>query len=265
VAAREGYTGDRFYVSPDGHFVGDDGFVVPRDFQEFYGRWPSYIRNWVKKRLYSHAPEEDVEDWAQDLLMHLQFLPAESKHRDAGKSDVIQTFNPFQQYGASERRFRNYINFCLNNKFRTMGGKLSRNPLSHPANVSIIPDHEGHSHSPSCSEGTDEYIYQHSKRLSRASQREFQTQEDRLFTSQFLSFVALADPEVAPILGAVWQAGGSFTDARRFWCSTCGALASVPEVDSGKHLGHDLGIEQRQFNRFRSRLKELAVKFVDED
>jgi hypothetical protein len=36
-------------------------------------------------------------------------------------------------------------------------------------------------------------------------------------------------------------------------------------VDSGKHLGHGLGIEQRQFNRFRSRLKELAVRFVDKD
>lgn len=263
VVTRDGYTGDRFYMSPDGHFIGDDGFVVPRDFQEFYGRWPSYVRNWVKKRLYSRAPEEDVEDWAQDLLIHLQFLPAESKHRDAGKQDVIQTFDPFQQYGASERRFRNYINFCLNNKYRTLGGKLSRNPLSHPANVSISTE-EGHS-SPPYPEGTDKYVYQHSKCLSRASQRNFQTQENRLFTSQFLDFVALVDPEMAPILDAVWQAGGNFTDVRNLWCATCGALASIPEVESGKHLGHAVGIEQRQFNRFRSRLKELALKFVDED
>ena len=262
VALRDGYRGDRFYVSPDGRYIGDDGFRVPADFEEFHVRWPNYVRNWVKKRLYSRAPEEDVEDWSQDLLIHLQFLPAESKHREAGKTDIIQTFDPFQQYGASERRFRNYINFCLLNKFRTVGGKHSRNPLSHAGNVSIVPGEPGDAQH--AAEGTDEYVYQHSHGLSQASQREFSAQESRLLASEFMDFVRLADPEVAPLLEAVRDAGGSFSDARRMWCCTCGALASALEVGRGRHGGHEVGMDPRRFGRFRARVKELAAKFVDE-
>ena len=134
------YTGDSFTKNPDGHFVGDDGFVVPRDFDEFYERYPKYVLNWVKKRLNRFAIDDDVEDWTQDLLIHMKFLPQGSKHRQVGAngrvngcSDVIETFNPYQQYGASERRFRNYINFCLANKFNTVQSKRQKNPVCRPA------------------------------------------------------------------------------------------------------------------------------------
>ncbi len=30
----------------NGRFVGDDGFVVPKDFAEFHERFPEYVRNW---------------------------------------------------------------------------------------------------------------------------------------------------------------------------------------------------------------------------
>ena len=140
MALELGYTGDVFYVAADGHFIGDDGFVVPQDFHEFFKRFPNFVRNWVKKRLYKSASEADIEDWSHDLLFHLQFLPDESKHREVGKTDVVQTFDPFKQYGASERRFRHYLNRCLINKFRTVGSKFSRNPLSCPANVSLSSD-----------------------------------------------------------------------------------------------------------------------------
>jgi hypothetical protein len=33
----------------DGHYVGSDGFVVPRDFDEFSSRFPNYVRKWVRK------------------------------------------------------------------------------------------------------------------------------------------------------------------------------------------------------------------------
>jgi len=262
AAAKEGYSGDAFYVSGDGHFVGDDGFTVPCDFGEFYERFPNYVRNWVKKRLYSHASDEDIEDWAQDLLIHLQFLPSESKHREAGKKDVIQTFDPFKQYGASERRFRNYINFCLGNKFRTVGSKFSRNPLSHRDNMSFTCEDEGENdmQGPNAS---SEYVYKHSAWLSKGSQRLFKKQEDRILASEFIDFVAGREPSVAPFLHAVEEAGGSFADARRFWCMTCQGLANTVAIRSGLHEGHAIGIDQKLFNRFRNKVRELAARVAE--
>jgi hypothetical protein len=256
-AKEEGYKGDMFYVSVDGHYIGDDGFVVPKDFGEFYSRFPNHIRNWVRKRVRTKSSEDDVNDWAQDLTKHLMFLPEESKHRESGKVDVIQTFDPFKQYGASQRRFLNYINFCLHNKFRTVGSKFGRNPLSCQANVSLSGG-EFTEHDPAHLDATDEYVYKHSTRLVQGSQRDFKAQDDRMITKEFLAFVGEREPEVAPILHAVWESGGSFADTRKFWCSTCNRLSNTLEVQSGVHTGHQLGINQRQFNRFRGKVKELA-------
>ncbi len=33
----------------DGRYVGSDGFVVPRDFEEFYQRFPDYVRKWPSR------------------------------------------------------------------------------------------------------------------------------------------------------------------------------------------------------------------------
>src|SRR5437667_4854242 len=112
----------------DGHYVGHDGFVVPKDFDEFHERFPEYVRNWVSRHVDRSAPREDVEDWAQDLLIHLRYLPATSKHREAGKQDIVQTFDPHKHHGANVARFFNYINLCLGNKFRTMHLKRMKNP-----------------------------------------------------------------------------------------------------------------------------------------
>jgi len=55
----------------DGRCVGQDGFVVPKDFDEFHERFPHYVRNWVRKHADKFARPEDVEDWTQDLLIHI--------------------------------------------------------------------------------------------------------------------------------------------------------------------------------------------------
>ncbi len=62
------YKPDPFTIK-DGHYVGSDRFVVPRDFDEFYQRFPDYVRNWVSKHVRTSAPKEDVEDWTHDLLI----------------------------------------------------------------------------------------------------------------------------------------------------------------------------------------------------
>src|SRR5215472_1741002 len=71
----------------DGHFVGHDGFVVPKDFPEFFKRFPDYVERWVSKHSGTSASKEDMDDWTQDLLIHLSCLPQTSKYRKAGKED----------------------------------------------------------------------------------------------------------------------------------------------------------------------------------
>ena len=78
-----------------------------------------------------------MEDWTQDLLIHLRYLPAISKHREAGKEDIVQTFDPHKHHGANSARFFNYINLCLGNKFRTMHSARMKNPVCRPGNLSL--------------------------------------------------------------------------------------------------------------------------------
>ena len=66
------------------------------------------------------ACKTDVQDWTQELLMHLHSLPPSSKLRLAGKQDVVQIFDPAKMHGANEARFRSFINRCLANKFNTI-------------------------------------------------------------------------------------------------------------------------------------------------
>lgn len=125
----------------DGHYVGHDGFVVPKDFAEFYKRFPGYVHRWAIKHAGTSASQEDKEDWTQDLLIHLSRLPQISKYREAGKVDIVATFDPLRQHGANEARFRNYVNLCLANKFRTMHSKRMPFicPLSWPPRGAYAP------------------------------------------------------------------------------------------------------------------------------
>ncbi len=91
------------FTCGDGHYVGHDGFVVPKNFDEFHERFPEYVRNWVNRHADRSTPKEDVEDWTQDLLIHLRYLPATSKHREAGKEDIVQTFDPLQAPRGEQR------------------------------------------------------------------------------------------------------------------------------------------------------------------
>jgi hypothetical protein len=115
-----------FSVAEDGHYVGDDGFVVPRNFDEFYERYPQYVLNWVKRRINHFQVDEVVEDWTQDLLVYLKFSSARSFNRGAADEacrDVIEAFDPYEQSGASELNFRNYLNAVLADMFNTIAAE----------------------------------------------------------------------------------------------------------------------------------------------
>jgi len=174
----------------NGRFVGDDGFVVPKDFAEFHERFPEYVRNWVRRHTGASASREDVEDWTQDLLIHLRYLPLNSKHRDAGKEDVIQTFDPIKHFGANQARFQNYINLCLTNKFRSLHSKRMKDALSQSGNMSLDTQREWND--PRAVD--DEFCHSHSVHLQRAANASAKRDQDRAFVGEFVDFVRCENP-----------------------------------------------------------------------
>ena len=226
------YRSDPFRIR-DGHYIGSDGFVVPSDFEEFYERFPDYVRKWVSKHADRSAPKEDLEDRTQDLLIHLQQLPQTSKYREAGKKDIVETFDPLRHYGANEARFRNYINLCLANKFRTMRSKRMKDALCRPGNLSLGGEKADED---LCS--VDELCHKHSAHL-RAWQKASQKQtSDRVFLQEFLSFVRREDAKALPTIEAVMTTGTRGEAA--YW----------------------LGVAELEFDRMHTRVRHLARCFV---
>jgi hypothetical protein len=217
----------------DGRYVGQDGFVVPKDFDEFHERFPQYVRNWVRKHSDRFAQPEDVEDWTQDLLIHLKCLPPNSKYREAGKEDIVQTFDPARHYGASQRRFQNYINLCLANKFRTMYAARMKNPLCRTGNLSL----SGHVDGEDWGAVNDEYCHTHSEHLRNATERLEKQWQDRRRIVEFTHFMSREDFATLPAIGAIFSTG-SHCDAAEF-----------------------LGITHAGFTRMRTRLSQLGGCF----
>ena len=226
------YRPDPFTIT-DGRSVGSDGFVVPKDFAEFHERFPDYVHRWVGKHAATSASQEDIEDWTQDLLIHLSRLPLTSRYREAGKKDIVATFDPLRHYGANEARFRNYINLCLANKFRTMHSKRMKDALCRPGNLSLGGEKADED---LCS--VDELCQKHSANL-RAAQRAHQKQShDRAFLQEFLNFVRQEDARALPTIAALMTTGTRGEAA--YW----------------------LGVAELQFDRMHTRVRHLARCFV---
>jgi hypothetical protein len=229
---KEGRMSDPFSTR-DGHYVGHDGFVVPRDFAEFTTRFPDYVHRWVSKHAGTSASREDIEDWTQDLLVHLSRLPETSKHRDAGKTDIVATFNPLRHYGANEARFRNYINLCLANKFRTMYSKRMKDVLGRPGTFSLDGEKSGEKLG-----SVDEFCHKHSAHFRVAEKASQKQSHDSAFLQQFLNFVARKDAKALATIQAM-MATGTWGQAA-YW----------------------LGIPELEFDRRRTPVKRLARCFV---
>jgi hypothetical protein len=198
------------------------------DFDEFTQRYPHYIRLWVRKHAEKTAQPEDLEDWVQDLLIHLKYLPPTSRYRKAGKEDIIQTFDPALHYGAGQRRFLNYINLCLANKFRTMRSKRIKDALGRAGNVCL----SGQMEAENWGQVDDEYCHAHSGHLRRASERLEKQGQDRRRIAEFADFVAREDSSMMPAIEAI-LATGTHGDAAGF-----------------------LGIADAGFTRLRNRLTQ---------
>lgn len=244
------YTGDPFILTDDGHFMDveelqkppEKRFIVPKNFDEFYAWKPDYVLNWVKKRLNRFVVDDEVEDWVQDLYIHMRYLPHGSKHRlpgangrPTGCQDVVETFDPIQQYGASERRFRNYINMILAHKFLTVQNKHRKNPICKPGTVQLGGDETETEHATG-----DEFVHANSSFLSNLTNKAAKQHDDRLYTNQFKRFVWENDPGL---------------------CSAIEALEITGTIgEAAKHMG----ISDGEFTRYRNRLKQLGECFQND-
>jgi len=216
-----------YIINAEGHVVGSDGFIVPKNFAEWYDR--SYIhpdgkcltmgvRRFVMKKLHKQQADEAVMDMEQDLLLFLHYLPEKSKHRQTGKTDIIMCFDPEKHHGASAKRFHNYLALCMSNRFCTILHKQKKNPIYNKTNLSITSggvDFRDDKHNTLASgECTDEFIHKHSSTIAAASRRnDGETNIHRIFLDQFKSYVETHAPEILPVIDAIADAN-SLKDAR---------------------------------------------------
>ena len=224
---------DPFAVA-DGRYIGHDGFVVPKDFGEFYERFPRHVRNWVVRHVDRSTSKQDVEDWTQDLLIHLHCLPVNSKHRETGKRDVVQTFDPRKHYGASSARFFNYINLCLGNRFRTVHSTRTKNPICRPGNFSFTLDPEDTNRN----QLNDELCHGCSEHLRRRCRQQERQWEASQSLAEFADFVQREDSSVLE------------------------AMEAIASTATPRRAAELLGTTTGEFCRMRSRLRQLGRCFL---
>ena len=207
---------DDAYTVRDGHFVGHDGFIVPNSFSEFYQRFPTYVADWVRRRVRDCVSATEAEDWTQELLLHLAALPVDSIHRRDGKQDVIQSFSPERMHRANEARFRSFINQCLSNKFNTLYMKWRKRPLSNRGNLPFEADAE---HGAS-----DEFCHSNSTYLRHAGSRSREREEQRFRLEEFVGRTAAAIPGVKDVFEFFRITGNWEETAKMFGRRKCGSI-----------------------------------------
>lgn len=243
------YDGEPF-TSDGTHFIGHDGFVVPANFVEFYDRYPVYVRNWTSKRLRKMGTHPDVEDWTQTLLTHLCQLPKPKRIvnpetgevrltggtlHQLGFTDVIHAYNPWAHYGASARRFFNFLNLCLSNKFSSLRSRYDKDAAVHTS-FSLDDDPAPTQNS---GDGTPrEYLLMDRSALYRdaVTQNRPLTADD-VFVQQFEAYVERKDPTLTPLVRAIMS------------------------QDRIEDIINHLGIDQNQFLRDRKKLVKLSKSF----
>src|SRR5260370_946902 len=187
----------------EGVLWGSDGFGARSDLEGLKERFPDYVRQWVSKHADRWAPKEDLEDRTQDLLLHLQHLPQTAKYREAGKKDMVQTFDPVKHYGANQARFQNYVNLCLANKLKTIHSKRMKDALFRPGNLSLGEQMGGED----LSTVDDEFCHSHSEYLRRAANASEKQSNYTAFLQQFVDFVRREDPKVLSTIEALLATG----------------------------------------------------------
>jgi hypothetical protein len=187
-----------FTISADGHYVGKDGFIVPKDFGEFFERYPLRVRRWLTRRVRQRFSLDTILNLEQDLLVYLCTPAPNSRFRQRGANgrpdgcrDVIQCFDPVRHFGATAARFHNFINLCLANRLNTFLARQRLNPLCNPRNVSIVNFRENENGPESAGEVDEAYLFSHSGTFARECRRSADAEDAVLkaYVREFEQFV----------------------------------------------------------------------------
>jgi len=244
---------EQFQVTADGHFVGKDGFVVPRDFGEFYERFPRYIKQFVSAFMRNNTGG-DCDDLEGDLILFLLTIPPDSKYRlpgcnglPNGCTDRLQMFNPRLSFGCSMARWKSWLNRCLRNQLLHLLDKSAKNPILRHNTVAIVNEHPGVSnasrtHLPIAAPNmkvNEDFVRK--PRVFMTTCRDAVTELNKeVFIRQFLTFVTFHNPELVPV------------------------METLEIADSCGEAQVSLGLSKRIFNRHRSRLCVLAKSFLND-
>jgi hypothetical protein len=226
---------DPYFIAKDGHIIGNDGFIVPISFEEFVGRYPTYLRSRVRV----WAPyRSDTEDLESELAIFLMSLPADSKFRmesssrfPCGCKDRIQTFDPDRAYGASAPRFFNYTKLILKRRLIYLWYKASRSPERWKSELACAPMDQVEFGL------VDDCLRQLSNQPNTFEKVYEDAIENQILVAEFLAFVRIHNPELLE------------------W------VAAIQKTDTYVEAGHALGITGKTFNRGRSRLAYLYQCF----
>lgn len=228
-----------FASTDDGRIVGPDGFVVPRDFPEFFERFPRHVRSFVRRHL-TTRPEHERQERESELLLFLLTLPEDSKYRRPGVNghpdgctDRIMTFCPERSYGASAGRFFAYLNLILLNRLISLEKKSAVDPVASRSTLRFtsadIPEPGG----------LDEASYlQHSSFAHSQTWLESEKVVAQVCVSRFFDFVQEHNPELIPTLNAI------------------ASSSRLVEAQT------ELGISDQLFSRGRHRLRVLHRSFT---
>lgn len=230
-------TWDTFTISQDGHYIGHDGFVVPKDFAEFYERFPDRVRGQVRCRR-SACSEAERKDRESELLLFLMTIPEGSKYRETGYNglpggctDRIQVFDPRLSGGANAARFFAFINKILQNRLTALVEKAFSNPINRYSTLSLnSAELDG-------DVIDEEYLSEFAGENSAVNTCCDRMIENCILIDEFFAFVRRHNPKLIPVLKAL-QTADTLVEAQKA-----------------------LGLTERTFFRARNRLVVLSSCF----
>ena len=192
---------DPYTVSPEGNFVGSDGFVVPKNFAEFNEAFPRAVKQWVRSA-YQRASEAEKEDRVSELNLFLMTLPEGSKFSEpgyngleAGCTDRIQTFSP-EAFGVSGKRFFHWFNRLLFNQHIKLSKKAQGNPIQRFNTLSLFSqDADGQAID-------DDFLFPLCNKYSTATQH-YTVLNNGVFIDKFIAYVEKHNPECVAVMNAI--------------------------------------------------------------
>lgn len=235
-----GHVREPYSVSADGHYIGEDGFVVPRSYAEFREQFPTHVRNFVDRHMFGYS-QADCEDCTSELDIYLMTMPRVSKFREAGCNgfpdgcaDRIQMFDPEKANGASKARFLSFINRLLTNCFISLRKQQYNNPVGRNSTLAITLQDDANG--PGII--SNEFLHLLSSSAYRQGQEVQRQMERHAEVSRIRSFVGRHNPELLPVLDAL-AITETFIEAQKM-----------------------LGMNDQLFTRARNRLRTLTASFL---